>query len=767
MNLRHKSALFAAMLMTLAPAGRSTFAAGTYFWQQSGSQTFIKGTFDGTALSRDGRVTLGYSFEKAASTDEPFLWAAAYAPDGALWAGSGNKAILFQVEKGEATPRATLPGAGISAIAFDSRGDIYAAVFPGARIFKIDRKTFDATEFSTTSSTFIWDMKFAGDTLYCATGMPGGIFSIAKDGLASPLHISSEAHFLTMLVDGGSIYAGSSPGGLVFRITPPTASTHAKDAPSGTFPSKKDKSKSVKAIGDSDSNTTDEMTPDTQVTVISDFDEDEVYRLIKLADGRLLAGVNRDQTPPAPAPGEQPPQQIFRNAPVSFPANVPSANPGTPPQFLSKLYFIDQAGIARQALDLPAPYILSMKQLASGEVLIGTGGDGYIFLFDPATERAFMQSIPAQQVLAIAEKPGNVKLATGNPGLIFDAKTSRPASGTYISTVNDSSAGATYGNIHITTTGASHSVKVSTRTGNTPDPRDGTWSQWSDPSAAFPAPVASPAGRYIQYKAEFAPATDNSTPELRDIKIFYITPNQAPIIEMITMSPETKPKPPAGQQPQQTPPPPAPAAPLTPGRNPQVDSTDRNFTVAPPASSALMGVKWKVIDPDNDTLSFSLYVRRIGDPQWIALVEDFDGQELSIPTDSLSDGTYELRLTATDILSNAPSNAIVSELVTAPFVIDHNRPDVKITAIERNGKTVRVTATVHDSYSIIADAEFSINGSDWRKALPGDKIFDSTDETLVISSEAPEDEAITVLIRVNDFLGNIGATTDSRPAVKQ
>ncbi|GEM_PF-5901024 len=66
-------------------------------------------------------------------------------------------------------------------------------------------------------------------------------------------------------------------------------------------------------------------------------------------------------------------------------------------------------------------------------------------------------------------------------------------------------------------------ITIQTRTGNTSNPDDGTWSDWSgvltDPSGSE---ITSPLAKYLQYKVSMVSPDPQITPEVKDININYI-----------------------------------------------------------------------------------------------------------------------------------------------------------------------------------------------------------------------------------------------------
>jgi len=95
-------------------------------------------------------------------------------------------------------------------------------------------------------------------------------------------------------------------------------------------------------------------------------------------------------------------------------------------------------------------------------------------------------------------------------------------SGVFTSSIYDANFLATFKNIYWTATlSPGTSITLQTRTGNTSTP-DASWSGWSIIYINSGEPIASPKGRYIQYRAVLKTTDATVTPILRDVTITYV-----------------------------------------------------------------------------------------------------------------------------------------------------------------------------------------------------------------------------------------------------
>ena len=107
-----------------------------------------------------------------------------------------------------------------------------------------------------------------------------------------------------------------------------------------------------------------------------------------------------------------------------------------------------------------------------------------------------------------------------------------PASGTLISRVFDSAdTRAAWGTL--TATGGATGVVFATRSGNTAAP-DASWSDWANTGAA--GAIASPAGRYMQYRATLTTSDPFVSPTLDGVEIGYDDPAPRAAIDGVDVS---------------------------------------------------------------------------------------------------------------------------------------------------------------------------------------------------------------------------------------
>ena len=134
----------------------------------------------------------------------------------------------------------------------------------------------------------------------------------------------------------------------------------------------------------------------------------------------------------------------------------------------------------------------------------------------------------------------------------------------------------------------------------------------------------------------------------------------------------------------------------------------------------------------------------------------------------IPDGYYQAKVIACDELDNPPEFALKEEIESDSFLIDNTRPVVldlktviKSDAIDSHGRpgyTIIVSGIAKDEMCNITDIQYSIDSGDWQTAFPEDKIFDSTEETFLLTIPYISSDEHTIVVNALDYEGNIGSS---------
>jgi hypothetical protein len=134
-------------------------------------------------------------------------------------------------------------------------------------------------------------------------------------------------------------------------------------------------------------------------------------------------------------------------------------------------------------------------------------------------------------------------------------------------------------------------------------------------------------------------------------------------------------------------------------------------------------ITWRAHDDNGDSIRYSLAFRPNGSGKWLRLRDDLDENQFNFDTSQMPDGTYELRLVATDARDN-PENPLTDTKEGVEFQVDNTPPQISFTT---GGSDVVIHVT--DKMSPIGRVEYSVDAQKWIRIQPVDGISDSPDET--------------------------------------
>ncbi len=737
-----------AALVALLGTAVALGAATPTFWQVATQADLLKGEVDNLSVDSDGRLVLGPRAELVSETTTPVVWALARGPDGTLYAGSGNEGKVFRIDAGgRAAVLFDAAELEVHAVAVAPDGTLYAATSPDGRIYKLDSNG-QATPFFDPEDKYIWALLATPDgSVYAATGEKAGIYRITASGQGTLVYRAKASHVLSLALDTkGRVLAGTDSPGQVLRL----------EEPGRAF-------------------------------VLLDSRYREIRALRLAPDGTLYAAAVSGPSPAEERPPERPPVEAPRPTPVPTVSteitaiaigDVGVAAGGQPPPGRREERRLSRGAVYRVAPDGlwdivwessgDLPYDVSFD--AEGALLIGTGPKGKLYRLVGDPPRSILVGrAPAQQVTKfLPDGRGGNYYATANPGKLFRLTRERATRGTYESEVRDAETVATWGTIRWrAATPPGTAVRLFTRSGNTAIP-DETWSPWS---AAYTnpegEPIRSPKARYLQWRAELTGGAE--TPVLTSVTIAYLPRNLRPQVTSITVHPPGV----VFQKPFST------GEPEIAGyEDPTSDGRGVSSAAPPPAgpgqpSSApalgrrtyqkgLQTFLWKAEDPNGDRIQFDILYRREGETTWQVLRRGLWDPIYVWDTTSVPDGTYTIKIVASDAPSNAPGTALVGELESTAFDVDNSPPRIAVQPPRIEGGRLVVPFTVRDEQSPIARVEFSTDANRWRVLYPKDGIPDSrTEEFELLLEDNPR--PTNLVLRATDAMNNTATAAVGLP----
>jgi hypothetical protein len=712
-------------------------AALPTFWQVSTEADFLRGEVENLSIDSYGRLTLGPTSTAVYDSSAPFLWTVLATPDGSVFAGSGNEGQVFRVDaSGRGTVFFDSEELEVHALAAAPGGGLYVGTSPQGKIYKVDAAG-KGTVFFDPDDRYIWSLAIdrAGN-VFAATGDKGVIYRITPDGKGTVFYETKATHAMTLAFDNaGRLLAGTESPGRVFRIDP---------------------SGKPFVILDSSFN---------EIRTIR-VDRDTIYAI---GVSSRVAG-----TPgagPSPPPSDSGPTPVVTvSAEVTAIGIAEPSGGGPPPQQTPRstgpvtgaIYRISADGAWDLLWELreDTPYDVAFE--GNGNLLVATGNKGKIYrLAGEPFQPTLVVRANVQQVTAILpEKDGRMLFATANPGKLLRLSAARADRGIYTSDVRDAQTVAAWGTIRWRAQmPAATRVEISTRSGNTRTP-DETWSDWA-PAYTNQAgsTITSPRARYLQWRAILTGAKGES-PLLTSVSAAYLPRNLRPRVTSITIHPPGT----VFQRPFPT--------------DPEIAGFDgdlpdrRNAASAQPGGTPPLGRRvyqkglltfvWRAEDDNKDDLTFDVLYRREGETSWKTLKRTVVDPIVVWDTTSVPNGSYLLRIVASDAPSNSPSTALTGALESSAFDIDNAPPAITISAVRREGARVILEFEVRDEYSAVQRADYSLDGDRWQTIYPKDGIADSRVEQfeLVLEGEAA---ARGVIVRAADALNNVASARGEAP----
>jgi hypothetical protein len=730
----------------VALAALSLQASSPKFFQSSTQTDFLKGDVENLSIDSHGQLTLGPATELVFETSAPFLWSMIAEPDGSLFVGTGNEGKVFRIDpQGKGSLFFDSNELEAHALAPAPNGGIYVGTSPDGRIYKVDRNG-NASPFFSSDDKYIWALAVdAKGNLFAATGDKGIIYKITPDGKGVPFYKTNATHATALAFDkAGNLLAGTGTPGKVLRI----------DAEGKAFVLLDSPFQEIRALRFDDKGT-------LYVAALNGRAGSSGGGAPVLTD----AGGDRPAAPEARAPIPSVSVEVTSMSIVDVGASGGASTREDRRQPKGAIYRISPDGVWDQLWESrdDSPYDLTFDQ--NGALIVGTGSKGKLYRLegDPLRPTLLARG-PAQQVTAFhKDASGRLYYATANPGKVFRLSSDRAPRGTYESEPRDAQMVSTWGAISWHgTTPADGRIELYTRSGNTETPDD-TWSNWSSAyTKADGSSITSPKARYLQWRAVLTGKGEG--PVLTSVTAAYLQRNLRPVVRSITVHPPGI----VFQKPFST------GDPELAGFEDQ-STPERKLAAqasAQPGSSSSLGrrtyqkglqtLAWKADDENDDDLVYDVLYRREGEQGWKTLRKAMSESILVWDTTTIPNGTYFVKVVASDAPANPMSTALSGELDSSAFEVDNTPPVIAVTNVRVVSGRTYVTFDVKDDHSPIRGVEFSQDGQRWRSVFPVDGIADSREEhyELPVDGELG-DRGLT--LRASDSMNNVSTAHVDAP----
>jgi sugar lactone lactonase YvrE len=676
------------------------------------------------------------------------VWSVAADKSGVAFVGTASPATVLRVgADGKPFALFETKDVSVQVVRLGPDGALYAATLPSGKVYRLKpgatskqddssaEVVFNAAQFDAAGSKspdnkdsatahYIWDLAFdQAGRLYIAAGGPGAVYRVdpSKHNSTPELFFKSdEAHIRALAWDAkGNLIAGSDGSGLVYRIS-----------------------------------------PEGKGYVLFEAPRREITAVAVGADGTIYAASVGDKThnplPPLPVQGigtatitiVQPQSLQAVNASITLPEGT-------------EIYALDEGQAPRKLWASKDDIVYAMSARPDG-LLAVTGNRGRIFRIQKDGSYADLARLDAQQGLSLADSAGGILVGTGNTGKLSLLGIAEKHE--FASDVLDAHALARFGHVEVEPGSAGY--EILTRSGNVEQPVRG----WSDWQLLKDGAVASPAGRFLQWKAVL-----HSNGTVGSVGVNYLPVNAAPVVDDLVVATGARVTPQSLMVPQ---PPTVNIAFASSGSS--ADGTADTSASSPLSATkdrTAITVRWAAHDDNGDDLIYSIFLRGDGESVWRLLKEKITDKAYSFDAALIPDGGYQVKVVASDSPSHTPADALAGEKVSDRFEVDSTPPTVvNLKAIAEavacdGGHCARpflVTFDAQDAFSPIAHAEYSLDAGPWQYIEPVDKISDSRNEhySLRISLDATAGKTgeHLVAVRAYDRYDNVGIAKTVIPA---
>jgi hypothetical protein len=702
-------------------------AATVRIWVSDTAAEFSLGEARGVSVAADGALVAGRSLAKVEGVSESVLFVAAPGKDGELFVGTGDAGKVLRVTSGGAVDTfATLSEQEVTAVAVGPDGAVYAGGSPGGKVYRI--QSGKASLFYDTKAQYVWALAFAGPDLYVATGLPGEIHRVKKDGQGGPVHTTPDAHVRALFVDSaGRLWAGTSGSGLVLRI--------AKDG---------------------------------RVSTLYDSSKPEITAIAADASGRIwvaagAADLSSSSSEPIsipvtaaaskPARTGSPADEEDRSKPevtvsVSSPRLAPSRGTSRG-GYSSEVLLFEEGEPARVVWSAPEEVVFDLARDEGGPgVVAATGPRGKLYALVP-DGASLLRTFDERQVTFVAGPDVGLNASTAlyrrRPGAFV---------GEYVSPVKDTGRTSRFGAFRWDGEAPAGSrVEFSFRSGESATP-DATWSGWSNwEGNARSLPISAPDARFLQWKLRVE--TDGTaTPRIRRTEAAYRNRNAAPVVESVAalepaeiLARSSS----SGSNVFES------SAPDEKGIFTSLEETKPESSPRKLFRKGYRTVQWKATDPDSDVLVFDIEFRPSEGSKWLVLRRDVRESSYSFDSTSLPDGEYVFRVTASDAEPN-PGEGKSTTRDSSPVRIDNTPPVIR--EASRQPEVLAIEAV--DGGSPLSEAEYSLDARKWTRIEAQDGLSDSPNETYLI--RLPKGSAgAYLLVRVTDTARNVATSSFAAP----
>jgi sugar lactone lactonase YvrE len=712
-------------------------------------------------------VLIGATSDPAARAASTKIWVCDSASDfssgearGVSVAMNGNLVLSRESRRVDGISEAVLFSA-----ARDREGNIFLGTGNEGRILRVS-PAGKVDTLATLPSKEVTTLAISPEgVLYAGTAPGGKVYRIEK-GKPSPYYETKAQYVWALAFSGSTLYVATGLPGEIHRVTAEGKGERVHATRDSHVRSLFVDAKGRIWAGTSGSGLVLRIDPSGAVSTVYDSAKVEITSITAGKDGRVWVAAGSADAPPS----AQEPISAPQPSPAARPARQPNAREGeeaqekpevtvtvgqprlAPPKtggrqggYSSEVLLFEEGEPPRAVWSSPDELVFDLAPDGdTPAVLAATGPNGKLYRLGSSLwslDRTFDE----KQLTALA---GNA-VATNSASALYRFSDGA-RQGEYVSAVKDTGRTSRFGAFRYEGEVPDGSrVEFSFRSGESGLP-DSTWSGWSAyAAAAQTAKIPAAPARYLQWKIRMS-SDGQKIPVVRRVEAAYRNRNSAPVIDsFIALGPAEVLARSAsgGSNVFET---------TAPDEKGIFTSLDESKSEPPPRRLLRKGYRtltWKATDADSDTLTYDLEFRPDRSTRWLTLKKGLRDAFYSFDTSALPDGEYVFRLTASDSESN-PEEAKTSSRESSPVFVDNTPPVIR----RLPGGPGVLELEAKDGLSPILEAEYSVDAKEWVRVEPKDGLSDSRTETYQIKLDPKWKEAF-LLVRVTDAARNVASAS--------
>jgi hypothetical protein len=692
-------------------------AAKVKVWHQHTPAHFEKAHLKNTVVTSEGALRLSRQLKPLAGLNATHVWSVVEDRSGNVLVATGDEGKIFKVTPdGKVSIAFVSEDSQILSLAVSPDGTVYAGTGPGGLILRIAGDAAGEV-LCKTPEAYIWSLAVSADgqTIYAGTGPKGRIYQVTPQGKASVFYATKQEHILALAVGpDGMLYAGADKEGLVYRIDGKGKGFVLYSAPQAEIRSLLATADGVFAgtsspirrrIGSGNAVTYGRGSGSSlSLSAVSTTSQNGTPGKEGLGSLQSSTSASEDVAERSSSPGE---------------SKSRADAPRLPAIGENSLYRIAPDGTVREIFRERALLLSLLRQ--EGRIFVGTGMEGQLFEVDATTkERSELARLDHGQIHCLYRRhDGAIVVGTGDPGKLYVLEDRYAAQGTVLSDVLDAKLMSKWGALRWQADmPAGANVTVAVRSGNTAEPNE-TWSDWSaEQTDSEQAVILAPTARFLQYRVTLSSDNPRVSPSVHGLTLRYMTTNQAPEVTSVQV--------------------------------PNLDAINLE-------NPKKLHIKWSATDPNEDDLTYSLYIRKDGWKKWVELEENLEKTDYDWDTTTAPSGIYQLKVVASDRKDNPAEESLTGERISDPFAVAHTPPAVTVKTAGMENDQAVIDASAADPLVRLTAASFSLNGKSWTNVFPANGLFDSKTASFRFKTETLKAGSYVLVLRVRDAAGNTGS----------